>query len=90
MAQLSFTQNAEGLYVAHATINGNVALHVEREEKGYLTIKQRSTEIGKYATCYKEAEPRREIVDADITASVFPKYLEIVSTTPITWAEIVE
>lgn len=66
------------VYVGTFTADGNFALHAEIPGGGAITISQRSSDTGSYAhTCTLNTAPGESAVDADFTASVWPKNIEL-------------
>lgn len=68
----------DSVYTAEFVADGNFALHAEIPKGGSLTVSQRSADTGHYAhTCTLHTAPGEEAVDADFTASVWPKHIQL-------------
>ena len=85
MAELNFKQEGE-LYVAEFKVEGNFNLHLERNKEGRLDIYQKTA--GEKYVYISEIGWLGKVMayDNDFEASVYPKTIKIVSTTPISVA----
>lgn len=92
MTTLNFTKQANGKYVAEATVNGPFNLHIERVEEGSFDIMQRTTEQGEYADCFGVVPTLfyRKVIDFDYEQMVFPKHIRIESGSEVTTATLTE
>lgn len=51
---------------------------MRKYQEGAITVSQRNSETGSYAhTCTLHTAPGESAVDADFTASVWPKHIEL-------------
>ena len=80
MAALTFTQNAEGLYEATATVNGDFNVHIERAQAGSISINISTVENGEYQNVFGRAQAGLTF-DKDFRAAVYPKYVQILSSS---------
>lgn len=89
MKQLTFTQDADNMWVAIAIVNGDFAIHLERETPGYVAVDLTTVENKAYQHAFGMTwEP---IFDKDFHASVFPKYIRIKSSVePTTDCYVIE
>lgn len=89
MAELNFTQVGEK-YKAEFKIYGATNLHLERESQGVISIKQRGCETGQYANTNRvpHVSAVELVIDTDITADVYPKWILVESLSPVTIAEV--
>jgi len=88
--QLTFTQNAQGLYECIIdAVEHSFNLHLERAKHGSVDVFVCTSQEGgtkQYDTLYsKYAEP---VFDKDFKLLVFPKTIKVVSWEPVTAAEI--
>ena len=79
-------------YVCEEIVSSDYALHIEREEKGKLYFYVRSTPEGEY--CRSDVNSflqnfAKEIFDYDFSHLVYPKYVKIVSDTPVVSASLI-
>lgn len=88
MAQLSFTQTANGYWVAAATVNDNFALHLERVTRGTISINVSSVENAAYKEKYNISADT--VYDQDFQMLIYPKYLSIVSSSEPTSGYILD
>ena len=77
---LNFKQDSKGLYRATAAVNGDFNVHLEREASGTLIMTQRTAGT-KGASFYNEVAPA--VVDDDFGGNVYPKTIEVISSTPV-------
>lgn len=80
-------------YVCEITVNGDYALHIEREKPGIFVMEQRSSSSGKYAKCHipeqiKNSE--RLVLDYVFSHGYYPMNLRLISQVPVTKAELNE
>lgn len=73
----------EAEFVATADFN----LHIEKRGAGYMYIAQRGSETGSYDVAHSFGTADA-VIDTDVTALVYPKYIKIVSEVKPTMAEI--
>lgn len=66
-------------------ITGDCNLHIERDNEGRIYLFQKTISDGKYAII-KDFLFTDDVIDVDITGSIYPKYLKIVSTRNVTKA----
>lgn len=76
-------------WVAEFKVTGDFNLHVEREEKGFLFVQQRTTPNGEYDSI-KEANfsPSDGVIDKDFVGVVYPKWIKVVSEAKVTRAAV--
>lgn len=74
----------EEAYEAFATVNGDYAIHLERSDVGYVHIYQTTFPDTGYAEKYNSFEEIEELFDEDFDNIVYPKYVRIVSSSPVT------
>lgn len=90
MAQLNFSLQ-DGKYVAEATANADYNLHIERENNGSITVLHSTVNDGeKVPVAHWDYTPLSPSLDEDFDGIVYPKYLKIVSGTPVTSGTITE
>lgn len=86
---LNFTKDGD-LWVAEFSVNGNVNLHIERAEGGYLSIGQR-TAGNKYAYIADAHQLDSKLtIDEDIQGVVYPKNIKVASAVKPTVAIVTE
>lgn len=76
-------------WVAEFKVTGDFNLHIEREEKGFLFVQQRTTSDGEYDSV-KESNfsPSDGVIDMDFVALVYPKWIKVVSESEPTMAVV--
>lgn len=89
MTNLTFNKVGK-VYKAEFVINGPTALHVERKDISPLSLEQKSDSTGEYVSVDDWKYALRPTVDTTIVDNVYPKYLRLSCTTPVTLAYIVE
>ena len=88
--QLNFTE-ANGQYVAEATVYGDYNLHIEREKNGSLEVAQTTVQDGEYVPKVGVPfTPLSASFDDDFDNIVYPKYVRVISGTPVTSGYITE
>lgn len=86
METLQFTQDGDG-YSVEFTANADYALHVERQEGGFLAIYQRSSDTGEYARCMiPSGLLNAKVIDYAFSHGVYPMHVKIFSETNVTIA----
>lgn len=88
MAQLNFSSVQTGGYEAIATVNSDFNLHLERGVPGILSLEVSTLENGSYVP--KLVDTHSLVIDQDIHASVYPKYIRVYSSSLPTEAYITE
>lgn len=79
MAELVFVKEGSK-YVCEIQVTSDFNLHIERDEKGFLYVQQRTTSNGEYDSINDaNFAPSDLIIDVDFTALVYPKWIKIVS-----------
>ena len=86
---LNFTK-IDNLWVAEFSVNGNVNLHIERAEGGYLSIGQR-TAGNNYAYIADAHQLDSKLtIDEDIQGVIYPKNIKVTSAVKPTVAIVTE
>lgn len=86
--ELIFSKNEEG-FVAEFSVTNAFNLHIEREEVGFIQIKQRTTTEGKYDYIKGlNITQNNEVIDYDFSGVIYPKFIKIVSKVEPTMAEV--
>lgn len=76
-------------YIAEFQTTGDFNLHIERNESGFLYVRQRTTETGKYDSVEEGSFSYGDsIVDKDFSFSVYPKQIQVVSKVLPTMAVV--
>lgn len=76
-------------WVAEFEVTGDFNLHIEREEKGFLFVQQRTTPDGEYDSVNgANFSPSDGVIDMDFVALVYPKYIKVVSEAEVTRAVV--
>ena len=71
-------------YVGEFTVTEDFNLHVEKECSGYMSLSQRTTDEGDYASLQNAGQAfYNQVIDMDIQAAIYPKHLLIESEVPI-------
>lgn len=71
-------------YVGEFTVTEDFNLHVEKKCSGYMSLSQRTTDEGDYASLQGAGQAfYNQVIDMDIQAAIYPKYLLIESEVPI-------
>lgn len=89
---LQFTEQ-KGKWVAQATVNGDYALHIERDGTGLFYMKQLSASDGNYAQCKIPLDTqygRWLTLDEVFAHGYYPMKLEFISFSKVTKAELNE
>lgn len=80
-----------GMYEAEFEATADFNLHIERVAGGRFLIYQKSVSDGKYdivdGVGYKD---HKDVIDLDMAAIVYPKFIKVVSESEVTRAEITE
>lgn len=88
--ELSFTQKNPRRWEAEFIATADFNLHIERQSSGFLFVQQRTSSIGEYDSIsganFALSDP---IIDVDMVALVYPKYIKIVSEVEPTFAEVI-
>ena len=69
-------------YVAEFPVIGNFNLHIEQEVDSVISVYQRGSETGEYMLC-KTFNASNGIFDYDFGAVVYPKYIKVISGSPV-------
>lgn len=81
--ELTFNQNGnkyEAEFVATSAFN----LHLEREDNGYVSVYQRGTDTGEYASTESWGNNEAtKVFDVDFASLVYPKYIKVVSRSKV-------
>ena len=86
--ELTFTKE-NNLFVSEFTVDSDFNLHVERSESGIFNIFQRTNFNGDYALVNLDKNlDNVRVIDYDFTATVYPKYIKIVSLKEPVLAEV--
>lgn len=86
--ELTFAQNAQGLYEATFEATGDFALHLERPEKGTIRAKQRTGNTGDYAVVKGFDHYYDRVIDTAFVGAGFTVSIKIESETMPTLAVI--
>lgn len=77
--ELSFVKEGSK-YVCEIQVTSDFNLHIEREEKGFLYVQQKTTSNGNYDSVRNaNFAPSDNVIDYDFTALVYPKWIKIVT-----------
>lgn len=80
-----------GMYEAEFEATADFNLHIERKAGGRFLIYQKSVSEGKYdivdGVGYKD---HKDVIDLDMTAIVYPKFIKVVSESEVTKGVITE
>ena len=80
-----------GMYEAEFEATADFNLHIERKAGGRFLIYQKSVSEGKYdivdGVGYKN---HKDVIDLDMTAIVYPKFIKVVSESEVTKGVITE
>ena len=72
-------------WVAEFKVTGDFNLHIEREEKGFLFVQQRTTDVGEYDSVNgANFSPTDSVIDITLWDLVYPKYIKVVSEAEVT------
>ena len=87
MAELNFVKG-ERYYEAVFKITGPTNVHLEREQPGALHFKQRGCDRGQfdYINSVNYVLSEDLVIDRDVTPDVYPKWIQVLSASPITMA----
>lgn len=88
MAQLNFSSVQTGGYEAFTTVNNDFNIHLERNIPGILSLEVSTLENGQYVP--KLVDTHSLVIDQDIHAGVYPKYIRVYSSSLPTEAYITE
>ena len=69
------------VYVCEFEVNGDFNLHIEKDGNGSVTMYQRGTPEGIYDMTSVKMAYGDTVLDTDITALVYPKYIKLESHT---------
>ena len=91
MATLTFKQKGKES-VAEVVVSAGYNLHIEREKGGTFEMWQRHSSSGKYARCMLPNVLNRpdEIIDWSFGHGLYPMYIRLVSSSPVTSAIVTE
>lgn len=80
---LQFEQK-NGMYEAEFAVSDAFNLNLVRENKGQISIFQKGASDGEYPikASYRDIKAA-SVVDVDVTAVAYPKYIKIVSSSPV-------
>ena len=77
--ELSFVKEG-GRYSAEFEATSDFNLHIEREDNGFLFVKQKTVANGQYDSVQgAKFSPADLIVDLDFVGIVYPKYIKVIS-----------
>ena len=86
--ELQFNKDGNN-YIAEFTASDDFNLHIEREDRGFLKVMQRTTASGAYdniqGASFNYTDP---VIDVDFTAAVYPQYIRVISFIKPTMAEV--
>ena len=85
MTDISFVQNPSTKYwEAEVKVDQDSALHIERLKQGTISIGVKSVDAPdvRYAPVRNEFA-LESVIDCDLVASVYPKYIKIVSQSEV-------
>lgn len=88
--ELVFIEVVEGKeWVAEFQAHSAFNLHVERESGSYITLSQRGTENGEYATAWaKGTYEGQGVIDYDFGALIYPKWIKVTSGSKVLSAKV--
>lgn len=88
--ELVFIEVIEGKeWVAEFKATSDFNLHVERESGSYITLSQRGTENGEYATAWaKGTYEGQSVIDYDFGALIYPKWIKVTSGSKVLSAKV--
>lgn len=79
MAELSFVKEGSK-YVAEFEAASDFNLHIERNDRGFLYVEQRTSPNGKYDSVQGANFAHSDgVIDIDFAAVIYPKYIKVVS-----------
>jgi hypothetical protein len=85
---LEFTKT-DAFYVAEFEAQSDFNVHIERNKSGALFFQQKTTASGNYDSVSQANFAYGDLViDVDVTALVYPKYMRVVSEVEPTLAEV--
>lgn len=88
MATLTFNQVGDK-YVAEFEATSDFAIHIERNESGFLYMEQRSTSTGEYAaTAEASFNYEARVIDTVIRGVIIPMHIRIKSKVMPTMAVV--
>jgi hypothetical protein len=87
--ELNFTK-IDNLWVAEFEVNGNVNLHIERAEGGYLSIGQRTAGNNYAYIADAQQLDSKLTIDEDIQGVIYPKNIKVASAVKPTVAIVTE
>ena len=88
MAALTFTKSGS-LYVATQTVSGDFALHLESASESTYSLNMKSdSDAPSYAPV--DVFTNAKVVDYQYQGAVYPAYLQITSSQPVTYGSIIE
>lgn len=86
--ELNFNKTENG-YVTEFEVTSDFNLHIERKESSALTIYQRGSASGEYASAFtKGMYEGARVVDYDFGALVYPKWIKVVSGSEVIVGEV--
>ena len=72
-------------WVAEFKVTSDFNLHIEREEKGFLFVQQRTTDVGEYDSVNgANFSPTDSVIDVTLFDLVYPKWIKVVSEAEVT------
>lgn len=88
--ELVFIEVVEGKkWEAEFQAPSDFNLHVERESGSYITLSQRGTENGEYATAWaKGTYEGQSVIDYDFGALIYPKWIKVTSGSKVLSAKV--
>jgi len=86
--ELTFVKNGN-LYEAEFEATADFNLHIERVAGGRFIIYQKSVADGQYAIVDNiDYHDHKDVIDLDMTALVYPKYIKVASVSEPTIAVV--
>lgn len=88
--EITFTKNdklfwKEGAYVSEFQATADFNLHIERVAGGRFLVYQKTVENGEYDIVDgMDMYRHKDVIDIDMTALVYPKYIKVVSESEVT------
>lgn len=79
-----------GMYEAEFEATADFNLHVERKKGGRFVVYQKTVGNGEYDIVDGlGTQSHKDVIDIDMSALVYPKYIKVVSESEVTYAEVV-
>lgn len=86
MKELEFVNAENGVWECSLMVTEATVLHIEREEKGWLTISERLPGTAKYVACDDALRDWGKDINTTLVGSVYPMQVKVVSKTKVTKA----